>query len=98
MDPAERGALEIRDGVLRKLVSRLVDDAPETARECGVRITGTVPEIDISVRLALRYPAPVRAAAEAVRERIVTEVGRVTGYTVRRLDMTVTALVPRGEP
>ena len=96
MDAAERGALEIHDGVLRKLVERFVDDAPETVRGCTVRITGTAPEIDIAVRLALRYPAPVRGAAEAVRARLVAEVGRVTGYRVRRLDVTVSALLPRG--
>ncbi|MCP3802757.1 hypothetical protein NLX83_26130 [Allokutzneria sp. A3M-2-11 16] len=91
------GSLEIHPGVLRKLVERFVDDAPETARECTARITGTAPVIDIALRLALRYPAPVRDAAEAVRDRLVAEVGRVTGYHVRRLDVTVSALVPRGD-
>ncbi|MFB9908354.1 hypothetical protein [Allokutzneria oryzae] len=106
-EPEERGALEIHPGVLRKLVQRIADDAPDTLRTRGrlggehgttARITGGSGEIDVALELALRYPVPVREAVAALRERVVDEVGRVTGYRVRTVDVTVSALLPENQP
>ncbi|SDM73372.1 Asp23/Gls24 family envelope stress response protein [Allokutzneria albata] len=103
-EPEDRGTLEIHPGVLRKLVQKIADDAPDTVPTRGrlggehgatARVTGDAQEVDIAVELALRYPAPVREAVESLRAKLVEEVGRITGRRVRAVDVTVSALLPQ---
>ena len=90
---AVRAALEIPDvvGITRRrgLPVRL-----RGGRRARVRVVlddRHVPRISMAIRI--RYPAPARATAEAVRQRIADRVGAVTGLPVERVDITVTELV-----
>jgi uncharacterized alkaline shock family protein YloU len=99
--PRGRGRLTIAPVV----VERVVEDAVRRVR--GVRplegrdpvvvqarVLGTV--ASVSVRLALAYPSPVRETCGQVRSSIGAQVQRLTGISVSRLDVQVTALVPAG--
>ncbi len=47
----------------------------------------------VSLTISVRYPASVRQTAAAVRERVVSRVGRMTGLQVVEVDIKVPALV-----
>ncbi|MGO1048684.1 Asp23/Gls24 family envelope stress response protein [Crossiella sp. CA198] len=106
-DPGDRGGLRIDPGVLRKVVEHSADGVPGTLRvprklaglglgEHGssARITLSGNEIDVRLDLALCYPAPVRSTVDAVRVAVGEQVERITGYRVRVVDVTVSALLP----
>lgn len=46
----------------------------------------------ITVHLALPYPAPLREITEDARERMSSEVHRLTGISVQWVDIRITAL------
>ncbi|MGH3885399.1 MAG: Asp23/Gls24 family envelope stress response protein [Pseudonocardiaceae bacterium] len=107
VDPDERGRLKISPSVLRKIAEHTADLTPGTlpARRtmAGVGlgsagasakaiVTGQL--VDLRVELALRYPGLVRATVDRLRSRIGDEVRRITGYQVRSIAVTVTALLP----
>ncbi|WP_237048068.1 Asp23/Gls24 family envelope stress response protein [Lentzea guizhouensis] len=46
----------------------------------------------LTVRLSLTYPAPVARTVQRVREHVVRRVGELTGLSVTRVDIAVTAL------
>lgn len=105
--PEERGALEVSPVVVRKVAQRVADAFPDTVRaprrvvgEQGsrARVTGAGRHVDIAVELALRYPAPVRETTDELRRRIVAEVRHLTGYQVRGVSFTVSALLPDTGP
>ncbi|MEV5301617.1 Asp23/Gls24 family envelope stress response protein [Amycolatopsis methanolica] len=48
--------------------------------------------VSLAVELSVGYPAPVAHTTRAARERLVREVGELTGLVVERVDITVTAL------
>jgi hypothetical protein len=54
--------------------------------------------VDLLIELALRYPGPVRSTVDRLRSRIGDEVRRITGYQVRSIAVTVTALLPEPSP
>ncbi len=107
VDPDERGRLRIAPSVLRKIAEHTADLTPGTlpARRtvAGVGmgsagasakaiVTGQL--VDLWVELALRYPGPVRSTVDQLRSRIGDEMRRITGYQVRSIAVTVTALLP----
>lgn len=111
VDPDERGRLRIDPSVLRKIAEHTADLTPGTlpARRtvAGVglgsagataKATVTGQRVDLRVELALRYPGPVRSTVEQLRSRIGHEVRRITGYQVRSIAVTVTALLPEPSP
>lgn len=107
VEPDERGRLRIAPSVLRKIAEHAADLTPGTlpARRtvAGVGmgsagasakaiVTGQL--VDLRMELALRYPGPVRSTVEQLRSTIGDEVRRMTGYQVRSIAVTVTALLP----
>ncbi|QFZ17650.1 hypothetical protein [Saccharothrix syringae] len=88
------GAIRLDDG----RPDRGLDDGPADGpggAESGAAVPGG-PDVAVAVRVALAYPAPLRAAAAEVRRCVAGEVERITGYRVRSVLVTVTAL--RGGP
>jgi uncharacterized alkaline shock family protein YloU len=109
--PEERGQLRIDPSVLRKIAEHIADLSPGTlpARRtvAGVglgsagataKATVTGQRVDLGIELALRYPGPVRSTVDQLRSRIGDEVRRITGYQVRSIAVTVTALLPEPSP
>ncbi|WP_020658056.1 Asp23/Gls24 family envelope stress response protein [Amycolatopsis benzoatilytica] len=110
-EPAERGSLSIAQTVVRKVAQHAADQVPGTVpaerRVAGVstgtsgtsaKVGGSDNDVDLSLDLALRYPAPVREVTGQVRDRVVEEVERITSYHVRSVAVTVTALLPDLRP
>jgi len=66
--------------------------AEEAERDVRViaRITGAVVALD--VRLSITYPAPVGSTTEATRTHLTRRVHDMTGLSVSKVDITVTAL------
>lgn len=111
-DPAERGRLTISPSVLRKLTERTAEltpgtlPAPRSVVGVGVgtpsaataKVTITAGGVDLRLEVALRYPGPVGATVDQLRSRITDEIRRITGYQVRAIAVTVTALLPEPSP
>ncbi|MGH3977355.1 MAG: Asp23/Gls24 family envelope stress response protein [Pseudonocardiaceae bacterium] len=111
VDPSERGRLRIDPAVLRKIAERTADltagtlPAPRTLAGVSTghtgataKVTVTGQQVDVHIRLALRYPGPVRPTVDQVRRGIDDEVRRITGYQVCSITVTVTALLPEPSP
>lgn len=111
VDPEERGRLRIHPSVLRKIAEHTADLTPGTlpgrrtvagvgmgsaGASAKAVVTGQL--VDLRVELALRYPGPVRSTVDQLRSRIGDEVQRITGYQVRSVAVTVTALLPEPSP
>ncbi|WP_158854360.1 Asp23/Gls24 family envelope stress response protein [Saccharothrix deserti] len=110
----ERGELRIDPGVVRKIAQHAADEVPGTARvprriagvgagshgaHVRVRHAGDKDDtVDLAIDLALHYPAAIRDVVDRVRARVVGEVARGTGFQVRSLDITVSALLPDLRP
>ncbi len=104
--PGERGRLTIDPVVLRKIAEHTADLTPGTVptprTAAGVELgrAGATAkaivigqQVELRVELALRYPDPVRPTVDRLRGRISDEIRRITGYQVRSLAVTVTALL-----
>jgi uncharacterized alkaline shock family protein YloU len=63
----------------------LDQSAKVTARVSGYRAS-------LDVRLSVAYPAPVAATTQRARDHLMHRVAELTGLTVSRVDITVTAL------
>jgi uncharacterized alkaline shock family protein YloU len=105
--PELRGTLEVHPTVVRKVAERAADLTPGTVpsprRMAGIgagrrgtqaRVDGEGSTVDVTLDLALRYPSPVRELTEQVRAQVSAEVHRITGYRVRSIRVTVSALLP----
>ena len=101
-EPAERGTLTIGHAVVRKVAQHAAGQVPGTARDGkkGPKATvgGHDNDVDLALDLALRYPAAVRAVVGDVRAKVTEEVELLTGYRVRTLAVTVSALLPDVPP
>jgi uncharacterized alkaline shock family protein YloU len=108
-EPGERGRLEISRTVLRRIAEHVADGVPGSTRVprriagvgvgehgASARVSGPDQELAVRLDVALSYPAPVRRTAQAVRERVGEELRRLADCEVRRVDVTVSALVPAG--
>ncbi|GAB3733407.1 hypothetical protein GCM10027598_58000 [Amycolatopsis oliviviridis] len=56
----------------------------------SANVTGSTATLD--VRLSVKYPLSVRATTETAREHLLRRVGELSGLTITRVDITVTAL------
>ncbi len=106
--PAEdRGSLEVHPTVVRKVAERAADATPGVVRAprkiagigageqgASAKIDGFGNEVDVMLDVALRYPSPVRELTDEMRRRVTDEVHRITGYRVRSVRITVSALLP----
>ena len=101
-DPAERGTLTIGHAVVRKVAQHAAGQVPGTARDGKkgpkARVGGHDNDVDLALDLALHYPAAVRAVVGDVRAKVAEEVESLTGYRVRSLAVTVSALLPDVPP
>ena len=105
-DPVgDRGRLEVADAVVRRVVEHAADTTVGTTaarrRRAGLALGGTgasariatrADQVDVRVDLALAYPAPILRTVEAVRSQVREQVRTLTGYSVRSLDVVVSAL------
>ena len=108
---ASRGGLTIADRVIEKTASQILKGLPgvggtkaglfglgsssglDTRPSVDVRLSGR--SCTLEVQLGLQYPSPITEATESVRQRLGTEVERLTGVNVRQVDVEVTWLKPR---
>jgi uncharacterized alkaline shock family protein YloU len=111
-DAAERGSLAIAFAVVRRIAEHAADMSEGTVRterrvvgvglgESGAtaRVSGYGDQVDLRLEVPLAYPAPIALTVEAVRGNVRERVETLTGYAVRALDVTVSALtVPAGPP
>ncbi|MBW8483802.1 Asp23/Gls24 family envelope stress response protein [Actinomadura parmotrematis] len=101
-----RGTTTIADRVVARIAAYAAGTCEETGgaqrRVLGVPMGGSgTANTDVHVRgdivtarveLTVAYPAPVRAVAREVRERVRRQIERQTGLTVRQVDVEVAAL------
>ena len=92
------GTLEIHSNVVRKVAARAVRLVPGAEPSAMVEVGEVSGRLDLAVKLALRYPAPVRASAADVRRHVTEEVERITGHRVRSVAVTVSALLAESRP
>ena len=102
-EPEARGGLHINRAVLRKIAEHAADVDAASAREgrkhaAGAEISGPDDALRVRLKVALRYPAPVRDAAASIRTRVDEDLSRITGCSVRSVDVTVTGLIPAASP
>jgi uncharacterized alkaline shock family protein YloU len=111
-DPGDRGSLQIAFSVVRRIAEHAADISDGTVRterrvvgvglgEAGAtaRVSGYGDQVDLRLEVPLAYPAPIALTVEAVRGNVRERVETLTGYVVRALDVTVSALtVPAGPP
>lgn len=102
----DRGTLRVHPAVVRKLAERTAGRMAGTISDrahAGVRTgqhgpTATVRDrgdaVDITLQVALRYPARVAVLSERLRNRVTEQVYRITGRRVGRVAITVSALLP----
>lgn len=104
-DPGARGGLTIADRVLEQLVAAAAGEVdgvtvPDagglagvvSARRATARLRRTEDRLDVGLTLAVTYPTPVAATADAARRHVGTRVAELAGLTVGRVDVDVTAL------
>ncbi|WP_309235840.1 hypothetical protein [Amycolatopsis sp. SID8362] len=101
-EPDERGTLTIGHAVVRKVAQHAADQVPGTAHDgkkgAKAKVGGLDNDVDLALDLALRYPGAVRAVVGDVRRKVTEEVELITGYHVRTLAVTVSALLPEAAP
>ena len=109
-EAGERGSLEIAFSVVRRIAEYAADTTEGTIRterrlvgvglgEAGstAKVSGYGDQVDLRLEVPLAYPAPIALTVDAVRGNVRERVQTLTGYGVRALDVTVSALaVPAG--
>jgi len=107
----DRGTLEVHPSVVRKVAERIADLTPGTLRAprriagidagehgASAKVGGFGGDVDVTLDVALHYPSPVHELADELRRRVTEEVHRITGYRVRSVRVTVSALLPNPRP
>lgn len=105
---AERGDLTIAWSVVRKIAEHAADRTTGTTTvprrlaglglgETGTtaKVTGYGDQVDLRLEVPLVYPAPIAGSVDGVRDAVRDRVEVLTGYRVRALDVTVSALADR---
>jgi len=105
-DAGERGRTNVALVVVRRIAEHTADLVEGTSRarrfraglgaESGAtaRVSGYADQVDVRLDVPLVYPTPIGPTVDAVRETVRERVHALTGYTVRALDVRVTALTP----
>lgn len=100
------GRLTISDRTVERIAATAIGEVDgvggSATRMLGVvvgadqtaKVTATVSgrTTSLAVRLSVTYPASVARTTEAARAHVVRRVEELTGFTVSRVDITVTAL------
>jgi uncharacterized alkaline shock family protein YloU len=110
-EPGERGTLDIAFSVVRRIAEHAADTTEGTIRterrlvgvglgETGstAKVSGYGDQVDLRLEVPLAYPAPIALTVDAVRGNVRERVQTLTGYGVRALDVTVSALAPPAGP
>jgi uncharacterized alkaline shock family protein YloU len=85
------GELPDVGGAARRMFGvALAGEDLDNAAQVSAKILGA--RATLEVRISVVYPASVGATTEAVRAHLTRRVEEFTGITVRRVDITVTAL------
>ncbi|QXJ21693.1 Asp23/Gls24 family envelope stress response protein [Actinomadura graeca] len=101
-----RGKTTISDRAVARIVSKVVDEVEDTgglARTVlGVPVPGRRPAatdvrvdagiVTVKMAMSVAYPKPVRTVAHSVREGVRGRVERLTGLSVRQVDIEVAEL------
>lgn len=90
---AGRAAGEIDDvgGPAGRMLGLPVGSDPaQGSPRARARVDGSL--VLVEIELSVRYPAPVGAVTERVREHVIERVGALTGLSVRQVDISVAAL------
>lgn len=83
--------VEHTGGAARRVLGVTVGSEAAAQRpQVQASVTGTAVSVD--VRLSITYPAPVAEVSQRVRTRLMDRIAELTGLTVGRVDITVTAL------
>lgn len=103
----DRGTLRVHPAVVARIAERAADATAGTVavshrfatagtgrRGCGARVSDRGDALDIALNVAVRYPASVSGLSERLRGRVSEQVQRLTGRRVRRVAVTVSALLP----
>ncbi|MBG6218237.1 putative alkaline shock family protein YloU [Arthrobacter sp. CAN_A6] len=109
VDAADRGRLTISEKAIEKIAGQVAVETPgvhgttggflgigtrdneDTRPKVKVQLHGLT--ASIHVRVGIRYPVPLRATTERLREQIRTEVSARCGVDVRQVDIDIDALV-----
>lgn len=105
-DPTERGRLRIAPLVLRRIAEHTATNTPGTtgrqrrggSRQVTARVRANGSEVALDLDVALVYPRPIGEIVRELRRRVSAEIGRLTGYRVRTVQVTVSALLPAVRP
>ena len=111
-EAGDRGSLHVALSVVRRIAEHAADSTEGTMRterrvvgvglgEAGAtaKVSGYGDQVDLRLEVPLAYPAPIALTVDAVRGNVRERVQTLTGYAVRSLDVTVSALtVPAGPP
>ncbi|TYD00473.1 Asp23/Gls24 family envelope stress response protein [Arthrobacter echini] len=109
VDTGDRGTLTISEKAIEKIAGQIAMETPHILGATGgflgigghhdedsrprvkVRLHGKMASIEVSA--GVRYPTPLRATTENLRERIRSGVSSRTGVDVRHVDIDITSLV-----
>lgn len=109
-DAASRGRLEIAEKVVEKIASRAAGELEAVGGSTGgflgigdhvelsarprasVQLSGQVATIELTV--GVRYPVPLRRTGEELRQRVRSQVTKLTGIDVRQVDVEISWLLP----
>ena len=109
VDASDRGRLTISEKAVEKIAGQIASDTPgihgtaggflgigahddeDTRPKVKVQLHGLT--ASIHVWAGVRYPTPLRATTEHLRDQIRTEVSRRCGIDVRQVDIHINTLV-----
>ncbi|UGT55980.1 Asp23/Gls24 family envelope stress response protein [Nocardia asteroides] len=88
------GTTTIGERAVRRLAQRAAGEVPgvEPGVQVSAQVIGT--GATLSVRLPVRYPLPVGRVTEDCRAHLIARTEELTGLTVPRVDIEVSAMVP----
>jgi uncharacterized alkaline shock family protein YloU len=108
VEARRRGRTTVTTKAIESIIGRVAVETPDVsaARLTGVRrwfgdasqqqasthIEHEAGEVEVSLTIAVTYPAPIEAVVERLRERVTATVDEHLGMTVRRVDVTVSEL------
>ncbi|WP_024799568.1 hypothetical protein [Nocardia sp. BMG51109] len=87
-----RGVTVVSERAVRRIAARAAREVDGVAPEVEVsaRVTGN--SAVLRVRLPVRYPRPVARIADACRAHLIRRTGELSGLSVPRVDIEVSAL------
>ncbi|GAA4538508.1 Asp23/Gls24 family envelope stress response protein [Amycolatopsis samaneae] len=90
--PEDRGRTTLADRAVRRIAAHAVGEVDGVGADVQVSARIDEESATLDVRLPVRYPAPVARTTEQARAHVTARTAELTGLTVRRVDITVSAL------